>query len=54
MGRDLVAEVAPKVRAPGIEGPLVADASLMLETPNTNTNAPTNMIAERAAEWLGA
>ena len=41
-------------RVIGVEGLLVADASIMPNVPTTNTNLPTLMVAERiAAELLG-
>jgi hypothetical protein len=36
----------------GPDGPVVADASVMLEVSRTNTNIPTIMIAERIAETV--
>jgi choline dehydrogenase len=39
-------------RVRGIEGLLVADASLMPTITSANTNLPTIMIGERFAEWL--
>jgi choline dehydrogenase len=39
-------------RVRGIEGLVVADASLMPTIPSSNTNLPTLMIGERFGEWL--
>ena len=39
-------------RVRGVEGLLVADASLMPTIPSSNTNLPTLMIGERFGEWL--
>jgi choline dehydrogenase-like flavoprotein len=41
-------------RVPGIEGLVVADASLMPQTVRATTNLPTIVIAERIARWLVA
>jgi choline dehydrogenase len=38
----------------GVEGLVVADASVMPEIPAANTNLPTLMVAERIAAWLDA
>ena len=52
MGIDERAVVDPQLRVIGVEGLRVADASVMPEITSGNTNAPTIMIAERAAELL--
>jgi choline dehydrogenase len=52
MGRDASAVVDSKLRVRGVQGLRVADASIMPVIPRGNTNAPTIMIAERAAEWV--
>lgn len=39
-------------RVYGVEGLLVADASIMPAIPRANTNIPTIMIGERFGEWL--
>lgn len=39
-------------RVRGIEGLVVADASLMPTIPSSNTNLPTLMIGERFGDWL--
>ena len=55
MGRDddPLAVVDGRLRVRGIAALYIADASVMPTITSGNTNAPTLMIAERAAEWLG-
>jgi choline dehydrogenase len=54
MGRDGDAQAVldPRLRVRGVAGLVVADASAMPTITSGNTNAPTLMIAERAAHWL--
>ena len=52
MGRDGDAVVDSELRVRGIEGLRVVDASVMPTLIGGNTNAPTMMIAERAADLL--
>jgi choline dehydrogenase len=54
MGRadDPMAVLDSRLRVLGIDGLRVADASAMPTITSGNTNAPTLMIAERAAQWL--
>jgi choline dehydrogenase len=49
---DAMAVVDPQLRVHGIAGLRVADASVMPTITSGNTNAPTLMIAERAAQWM--
>jgi len=49
---DALAVVDPRLRVHGVRGLQIADASVMPNIVAGNTNAPTLMIAERAAAWL--
>jgi choline dehydrogenase len=48
------AVVDARLRVQGVAGLTVADASVMPRITSGNTNSPTLMIAERAAQWLAA
>ena len=53
MGVDVEAVVDPELRVYGTRGLRVADASIMPAVTTGNTHAPTVMIGERAATWVG-
>jgi choline dehydrogenase len=54
MGRDELAVVDPQLRVCGIDRLRVVDASIMPRIIAGNTNAPTLMIAEKAADLIRA
>lgn len=51
---DPLAVVDARLRVHGVAGLRIADAGVMPTITSGNTNSPTLMIAERAAEWIAA
>ena len=52
MGQDAMAVVDHELRVHGIQGLRVADASIMPTLTSGNTNAPSIMIGEKAADMV--
>ena len=52
MGSDATAVLDPRLRFNGIDGLRVADASVMPTVNSSNTNAPSIMIGEKAADMI--
>lgn len=52
MGEDPLAVVDSELRVHGLQGVRVIDSSVFPTEPNGNLNAPTIMLAERAADLV--
>ena len=52
MGKDAFAVVDPQCRVHGLDGLRVCDSSIMPSLIGSNTNAPSIMIGEKAADLI--
>jgi choline dehydrogenase-like flavoprotein len=52
MGTDRLAVVSPELTVHGIDSLRICDSSIMPQINSSNTNAPTIMIGERAADII--
>jgi choline dehydrogenase-like flavoprotein len=52
MGKDEKAVVDPQLRVRGLDGLRICDSSVMPSLVGSNTNAPSIMIGERAADLI--
>jgi choline dehydrogenase len=52
MGHDPLAVVDSRLAVHGLKGIRIADASIMPTITSGNTNSPTVMIAEKAADFI--
>ena len=52
MGKDEMAVVDPQLRVRGVDGLRICDSSVMPSLVGSNTNAPSIMIGERAADLI--
>ena len=52
MGNDTMAVVDTNLRVHGLDGLRICDASVMPYIPSSNTNAPTIMVGEKAADLI--
>jgi choline dehydrogenase len=52
VSQDAMAVVDSRLKVHGIAGLRVVDASVMPRITSGNTNSPTLMMAEKAAQWI--